>query len=172
MRHLVALSAMLLVAGCSSVPRYKEPRGLIEANSVSINRWSVFPTCKFQGLAGPDGQLACEAKLLLVDGQRAFQVNSRLSLGEHTLVLSCTFGPASPNTIPIPMNIATIDPIRYSHRQYQVRFDSDAYYRLEAHWEGEACKVRMLDATTGAAFPLGEGVPWPPPMPAVATSPQ
>lgn len=166
MRRILVILASLLVGGCGTVPRYKEPRGLFEASSVSINRWSVIPTCKYQGLPGPNGQLACEAKLLLINKQRAFQANTRLALGEHNIVLSCVFGPPTPMSFPIPMNVATITPVRYNSQQYTVRFTTGAHYRLEAYWEGEICSVRMLDAATGEAFPLGASRPFIPPAPA------
>ncbi|WP_312319595.1 hypothetical protein [Stenotrophomonas sp.] len=167
MRHLVVLVASMLVAGCGSVPRYKEPRGLHEGNSVTINRWSVAPVCAFQGLPSPNGLRACEARLMRAGEQRAFQVNTRLALGEHKLVLACMYGPPTPVSFPIPVTIATVNPMRYNMQQYTVEFTKPAYYRLESYWDGEVCNVRMLDAETGEAFPLGPSRPF---IPAAAAA--
>lgn len=170
MRRTVVLLASLLVAGCGSIPRYKEPRGLHEGNSVTINRWSVAPVCAFKGLPSANGLRACEAKIVKVGEERAFQVNTRLALGEHKMVLACMYGPPTPASIPIPLTIATVSSFRYNMQLYTVQFTKPASYRMESYWDGEVCNVRMLDAVTGEEFPLGPSRPFIPPSPAAASS--
>jgi len=154
MRRFVIVLAMLLASGCGTNPPYREPKGLIEANSVSIKSWSVFPMCKPNGVRGPYSQIACEAKLFGVDDRWVIQINARLSLGEHTIRAGCVHGTLRSDKPP------SAD-ARYDIQQYKVRFDTDAFYRLEAYWDADVCKVRMVDMATGAEFALGDPLPLP-----------
>ncbi len=154
MRRFVIVLAMLFISGCGTNPPYREPKGLIEANSVSIKSWSVVPMCKPNGVRGPYSQIACEAKLFGVDDRWVIQINARLSLGEHTIRAGCVHGTLSSDKPP------SAD-ARYDIQQYKVRFDTDAFYRLEAYWDADVCRVRMVDVATGAEFSLGEPQPLP-----------
>ncbi len=158
MRRFVIVLAMLFISGCGTNPPYREPKGLIEANSVSIKSWSVFPMCKPNGVRGPYSQIACEAKLFGVDDRWVIQINARLSLGEHTIRAGCVHGTLRSDEPP------SAD-ARYDIQQYKVRFDTDAFYRLEAYWDADVCRVRMVDVATGAEFALGDPLPRSPDVP-------
>ena len=153
MRRIVVAALTVLVSGCVTGPKYAEPRGLIEANSVVIKRWSVGPTCRWHGIEGSDGQRACEAHVINIDGLHApRRVDTRLALGTHTLVLACFFG-TPPATIRWPTGASVVGYKMYSDR-YRVRFDSDARYRLESYWQQDRCRVRMVDEASGAELQL------------------
>jgi len=157
MRRFVIVLAMLFISGCGTSPPYREPKGLIEANSVSIKSRLVFPMCKLNGKRGPYSQIARESKLFGVDDLWVIQINARLSLGEHTIRAGCVHGTLSSDKPP------SAD-ARYDIQQYNVRFDTYAFYRLEAYWDADV-QVRMLDVATGAVFALGGS------LPLLATSP-
>lgn len=136
-RHTCMRIAPLLLmlgalAGCSSLPPYKEPAASADT-ALIVGRGSSFSLC------GLSEDPICKVGVLRVDGQNAGASTSlRITPGVHELHLSCL----------VRLGIRLGD-MQMNRREIVVDIAPGARYRVEAMWSDPVCQIFFLDAATG-----------------------
>jgi hypothetical protein len=141
--------AALVIAGCSSLPRYVPPPA--NAHPATIANYSNLVLCKLTGAEGADGFRACQARVLMIDG--AVVPNAtRVSIapGERRISLFCL---GNDYSYRMPGDATPRQPSKGYSQKYDVVFTERTNYKIEPFWEGGMCRVRLVDEA-GRELPM------------------
>lgn len=132
-RRILACLVCLAIVGCSSVPSYREP-------NASNQNAKIKATGSGIGSCGLRSDPVCEAKVLLVDGQKTAFLSSGVEVepGQHTLRLSCfvkTGAFANP---------------KFFFIDRTVQLNPGGAYRVDGVMNDDACNLTLVDEATNA----------------------
>ena len=143
------LASAILFAGCSSLPRYVSAPA--SESPAIVSNYSNLLLCKLNGIKGPDGYNACQARLLVIDGFAA--PNSpqvRISPGARQI---STFCHVIDFSYSLPGAPSSRKPDKNYSQKYDVEFARGATYKVEPFWEGSFCRIRLIDSA-GNELPM------------------
>ena len=140
---------VIILAGCSSLPKYVAPPA--SENPATVLSYSNLLLCKLSGIKGPNGYNACQARLLAIDGLAVSNSQQvKVSPGVRQVT---TFCHAIDFSYSLPGSAPSRKPDKSHSQKYEVEFFPGETYKVEPFWDGNYCRVRLIDAA-GNELPM------------------
>ncbi len=140
---------VIILAGCSSLPKYVAPPA--SENPATVLSYSNLLFCKLSGIKGPNGYNSCQARLLAIDGLAVSNSQQvKVSPGVRQVT---TFCHAIDFSYSLPGSAPSRKPDKSHSQKYEVEFFPGEAYKVEPFWDGNYCRVRLIDAA-GNELPM------------------